>query len=137
MERLELRGKCLCGEIEFTALEKSGLVFNCHCSMCRRSHGSDYATQAFALRDSLKFIKGEEHLKEYQSTVGVRAFCSHCGSRLMNYGKDGGDYLSIAIACLDDSFAGKAVAHCFTTSKAKWHDPCQKLLSFPEFPEDI
>ena len=96
-----MTGKCLCGAIEFTAEEIPDMVFNCHCSKCRISHGADYATQAFAVRSSLHFIKGKEVLKEYESTGGIRTFCSHCGSRLMNYAKNGGNYLSVAIACLD------------------------------------
>ena len=127
-------GKCLCGKIEFEAQEIPGMVFNCHCSRCRISHGADYATQAFAVRDSLRFIKGKEYLKEYESTGGIRTFCSNCGSRLMNYAKDGGDYLSIAIACLDSTYQGKAVAHCFTGSKALWHNPSDDIPSFEGFP---
>ena len=86
-------GKCLCGVIEFNAEEVPDLVFNCHCSRCRVSHGADYATQAFAVRSSLEFTKGREFLSEYESTGGIRTFCSKCGSRLMNYAKADGDYL--------------------------------------------
>lgn len=132
-----MTGKCLCGDIEFTAKEIPGMVFNCHCSICRVSHGADYATQAFAVRGSLKFIKGKEKLKEYESTVGVRTFCSSCGSRLMNYATDDGDYLSIAIACLNDSYRGKAVAHCFTDSKAPWHTPTNEIPRFGGLPTNL
>jgi hypothetical protein len=128
-------GKCLCGEIEFTVEEIPGMVLNCHCSKCRTSHGADYATQAFAVRSSLVFSRGQEYLKEYESTGGIRAFCSNCGSRLMNFAKDGGDYLSIAIACLDETYKGKAVAHCFVGSKAPWHVPNSEIPSFEELPD--
>lgn len=57
-----MTGKCLCGAIEFKAQEIPGMVFNCHCSRCRISHGADYATQAFAIRSSLEFIKGKNNL---------------------------------------------------------------------------
>ena len=132
-----MTGKCLCGEIEFTAQEIPGMVFNCHCSKCRTSHGADYATQAFAIRSSLVFTKGKEKLKEYESTGGIRTFCSNCGSRLMNYAKDGGDYLSVAIACLDESYNGKAVAHCFTAFKAPWHIPTNEIPSYEGLPDNL
>jgi len=128
-------GKCLCGKIEFAAQAMPELVFNCHCSRCRVSHGADYATQAFAIRDSLKFSKGQDLLTEYESTGGIRTFCSNCGSRLMNYAKDGGDYLSIAISCLDSSYQGEAVAHCFAGSKAPWHQLSENIPSFEELPD--
>lgn len=132
-----MTGKCLCGEIEFTAKEIPNMVFNCHCSKCRVSHGADYATQAFAERSSLVFTKGKEQLKEFESTGGIRAFCSSCGSRLMNFAKDDGDYLSVAIACLDKSYQGKAAAHCFADSKAPWHIPTSDIPSFNGFPDNI
>lgn len=128
-------GKCLCGEVEFRAQEIPGMVFNCHCTRCRISHGADYATQAFASRSSLTFVRGEHLLKEYESTGGIRTFCSNCGSRLMNYAKNQGDYLSVAIACLDASYQGKATAHCFTGSKAPWHTPDSDIASFETFPD--
>ena len=132
-----MTGKCLCGAIEFKAQEIPGMVFNCHCSRCRVSHGADYATQAFAIRSSLEFIKGRNNLKEYESTGGIRTFCSNCGSRLMNYAKDGGDYLSIAIACLDTNYQGKPTAHCFTESKASWHELSTSVPSFKALPENL
>lgn len=132
-----MTGQCLCGEIEFIAQETPEIIFICYCSMCRISHGSDYATQVFAVRSSLVFSKGKEKLKEYESVGGIRAFCSNCGSRLMNYAKDGGDYLSVAIACLDGTYEGKAVAHCFVESKAPWHVPNTDVPSFDGFPENL
>jgi len=73
-------------------------------------------------------------LKEYDSSLhGIRAFCGHCGSRLMNYAKDSGDYLSVAIACVRD-YAGKPVSHAFVGSKAQWHEPYSGIPSFLELP---
>jgi hypothetical protein len=128
-----MTGTCLCGAIEFSADEVAGLVFNCHCSRCRKSHGAAFATQTFAVRSSLHFNKGRQHLKEYASTGGMRAFCELCGSRLMNYAKDGGNYLSIAIACLED-YAGRPVADAFLDSKAPWYEPCSGVPGFSGLP---
>ena len=105
-----MKGKCLCGAIEFTAEEKPGQVVNCHCSVCRISHGAAFASIAFADRGSLQFEKGEEMLSEYTSAIGVH------------------------IACLDSSYTGKLQAHCFTGSKAPWHEPSPDIPSFEEYP---
>jgi len=130
-----MTGSCLCGEIEFEVDEIPGMVFNCHCSRCRKAHGAAFATQAFAVRSSLKFKKGRELLKEYDSSSqGIRAFCSSCGSCLMNYAKDNGPYLSVAIACLD-GYRGKPVAHAFVASKADWHEPSLDIPAFDEVPD--
>ena len=55
----------------------------------------------------------------------------------MNYAKDGGDYLSIAIACLDSSYKGKPTAHCFTESKAPWHELSTSIPNFKALPENL
>ena len=132
-----MTGSCVCGAIEFEVQPIPGIVFNCHCSRCRKSHGAAFATQAFAIRQSLKFKKGKEYLKEYESTGGIRAFCSNCGSRLMNYAKNNGDYLSIAIACLDGPYEEKPVAHAFVGSKASWHEPSGDIPRFDALPTDF
>ncbi|MGB3401726.1 MAG: GFA family protein [Microcoleaceae cyanobacterium] len=145
-----MKGSCVCGAIEFEVTEIPNMVFNCHCTRCRKSHGAAFATQAFAIRDSLKFIRGEaeswrcrltsrqtfqeEVLKEYESTGGIRTFCSHCGSRLMNYAKDNGDYLSIALSCIDTPHNLKPVAEVCISSKVDWHDLCDQLPHYDELP---
>ncbi|MGB3532024.1 MAG: GFA family protein [Microcoleaceae cyanobacterium] len=129
-----MKGSCVCGAIEFEVTEIPNMVFNCHCTRCRKSHGAAFATQAFAIRDSLNFIRGKEALKEYESTGGIRAFCSHCGSRLMNYAKDNGDYLSIALSCIDSPHDLKPVADVCISSKVNWYNLSGQIPNFDELP---
>ncbi len=129
-----MKGSCVCGAIEFEVTEIPNMVFNCHCTRCRKSHGAAFATQAFAIRNTLKFIRGKEALKEYESTGGIRTKRSHCGSRLMNYAKDNGDYLSIALSCIDTPHNLKPVAEVCISSKVNWHDLCDQLPHFDELP---
>ena len=131
------KGSCLCGAIEYEVQEIPGKVYNCHCSQCRKSHGAAFATQAFAHGETLRFTRGEEHLKEYRQHAGhggIRAFCSHCGSRLMNYFPDKQIYLSVALSSVDSGFDGKPVAHAFVGSKASWHQPSDDIPSFEAIP---
>ncbi len=135
-----IRGSCLCGVIAYEVAPLTGKIFNCHCSQCRKSHGAAFATQAFADGKTLKLLKGEEFLKEYSGHGGVRAFCSVCGSRLMNYALDKSLYLSVALSCVDGDedgkpYAGKPVAHAFVDSKAAWHRPSEDIPSYPGIPD--
>lgn len=130
-----IRGSCLCGAIVYEVdliLEK---IFNCHCSQCRKSHGAAFATQAFAKGDTLNFLKGEELLKEYRGHGGIRAFCSNCGSRLMNYAPNKNLYLSVALSCVDSLHNGTPVAHANADSKAPWYSPSENIPSFPGMPD--
>jgi len=132
-----IKGSCLCGAIEFEVEPIEDKIYNCHCSECRKSHGAAFATQMFAKGDTLSFIKGVEHLKEYIGHGGVRAFCSNCGSRLMNYAPDKKMYFSVALACVDSVFTGKPIAHAFVGSKASWYTPSTDIPSFAEMPEKV
>jgi len=128
-------GSCLCGEIEYEVELVPGKIFNCHCSECRKSHGSAFATQAFAVGETLKFRQGEELLGEFKEGHCIRAFCSKCGSRLMNYAPDKNQYLSIALSTLDTDIENGPVAHAFVAYKASWHNPASEIPSFSEIPK--
>jgi len=128
-------GKCLCGAIEFEVELIPEKTFNCHCSRCRRSHGSAFATQVFAKGDTFKFIKGEDKISEFKDRPGVRAFCSECGSRLMNYLPRKSRYLSIALSCLDGDVGARPVANVYVGSKASWYAPTDDIPAFDELPE--
>jgi len=132
-----IRGSCLCGNIEFEVEERPGKIFNCHCSICRRSHGAAYATQVFAKGETLQILKGEEYLKEYFSGRGYRAFCSNCGSRLMNYAEDKSLYLSVALANIVSDFHGGPVAHVLVDSKADWVEPSPDIPAYEGVPRKI
>ncbi|WP_324703801.1 hypothetical protein [Lyngbya sp. CCY1209] len=37
---MKVKGRCLCGDIEFRVELIPGQVYSCHCSICQRSHGA-------------------------------------------------------------------------------------------------
>ncbi|WP_370981067.1 GFA family protein [Agaribacterium sp. ZY112] len=129
-------GTCLCGKISYKVELLPNMVFNCHCQYCRKAHGAAYATMALANKESLTLADPSSLLTEHKNTLGgFRAFCSACGSRLMNYGPEGTPYLSIVLASVDSPIDFTAVAHCNTESKASWCEPYEGVASFPGFPE--
>lgn len=111
-----IQGTCLCGAIVFEAEESPGMTFNCHCSRCRKSHGAAFSTQVISKKKSLIFKKGFEFLSEYESAGTIRAFCSHCGSRLMNYGHRS-EYLSVAVSAISNRSDLKPIGECFVSEK--------------------
>lgn len=125
----------MCGGIAYEVEEISEKVYNCHCSQCRKAHGAAFATQAFVKGETLKILRGENLLKEYTGGKGIRAFCSLCGSRLMNYAPDKSLYLSVALSSVDDDHHLKPVAHANVESKALWHEPSSDIPSFLGVPD--
>ena len=134
MGKVMIRGSCLCGAIEYEVEVIPGKIYNCHCSQCRKAHGAAFATQAFAKGETLKFIKGEAYLSEYKEGFCIRAFCSKCGFRLMNYAPDKNLYLSVALSSVDSDFDGAPIAHAFVGSKASWYQPTDDIPSYDEMP---
>lgn len=133
-----MEAKCLCGLIHFEFTPVDAIAMNCFCSLCRRSHGADYATQVFSKKSSLVFLQGQEFLKEFSSSqFGVRAFCSECGSRLMNYAKTHSDYMSVALSSVTSTHDIQPCANVHTTSKAPWVTPIDNIPCYDQFPPDI
>ena len=130
-----IKGNCLCGAIEYEVEPIPEKIYNCHCSQCRKPHGAAFATQAFAKGETLKFLQGEEFLKEYTGHGGVRTFCANCGSRLMNYAPDKSLYLSVALSSVDSPYTGVPVVHANVDSKVSWHHPSEDIPSYPGMPD--
>lgn len=115
-------GGCLCGAVRYEIRGPLRDVVNCHCSKCRRFHGSVGAYSAVA-REDLVIIDGRG-LKYYDSaqdeTPGVqRGFCSECGSSLFWDAPEHG-HVAVAAGSLDDASDLKLMAHIWVGQKADW-----------------
>jgi len=59
------QGSCLCGEVSY-AVDKIELkMAHCHCSMCRKFHGSAFATFGEAKVENFRWISGENMIENY------------------------------------------------------------------------
>ncbi len=130
-----IKGQCLCGEIEFTAEELPGMVFNCHCHRCQKSHGAAYSTQVLCSPGSLQLQKGKEQLKEFRAPTAVRAFCRNCGSRLMNYSPDKESYLSVSLGVITERSEFTPIGECYVGQKQKHTQLDTGIPHFEKLPE--
>jgi len=130
------KGSCLCGEVRFSVEGVSDQVANCHCSMCRKFHGAAFASLVATI--GLKWISGQEHLKEFTAPNGtVRTFCRQCGSCLGFRSKDRRlEDMEIAIATFHQDIPVQIDAHIFTKYKANWCVIDEKLPAFLESREN-
>jgi len=131
-----IQGSCLCGLIEYEVELIPEKTFNCHCSFCRKAHGAAFVTLSVAKGDTLVISKGNEYLKEHKNGLGgFRAFCSNCGTRLMNYAPDKSTYLAICLSTVDTPISFFPSAHANIESKASWHEPYKGIPAFKGIPE--
>jgi hypothetical protein len=94
---------------------------HCHCSMCRKTHGTAFATYVGGAAEGFRWSSGEELTRRYESSPGNRrAFCSRCGSVVP--GEPTGGRVFMPAGNLDDDPGVRPVAHIFAASKASWHD---------------
>src|SRR5262249_25861289 len=108
------------------------LMSHCHCSMCRKSHGSAFGTYVGASAHGYR-LQGEELIATYQSSAnGVRRFCTRCGSIVPNPVE--GEDVWMPAGCLDEDPGVRPVAHIFAASKAAWYEIPDALPRFDAYP---
>ena len=132
-----VRGSCLCRGVSWEITAPLGQMSHCHCSRCRREHGSAFATYVGTRADGFRFTSGRELVASYQSAPGgTRVFCSVCGSVVP--GGFGSDQVFLAAGCLDDDPSCRPGAHIFVASKAPWYEiPDDGLPRYPAYPPGI
>ncbi|MCX7565986.1 GFA family protein [Sulfitobacter sp. F26169L] len=106
----EIKGQCLCGAVQVSAMVDNPIVRACHCDMCRQ-HGSGPFFSLQTIADSIAVTGPATTFKS--SDWGARAFCSTCGSTLWyELQKDGTRNLSAGL--FPDAGGGTLMAEYFT-----------------------
>lgn len=112
-------GGCICGAVRYTINRPSLKAIDCHCSMCRRLHASDYATYLMVWPNEVSW-QGEDNLTTYTSSEGgVREFCKNCGTTIRARGQSPDGREEITAGSLDDDPKIETVGHIFVTDKGK------------------
>lgn len=113
-----MQGSCLCGKIAFAFEGPLELAHHCHCGMCRKAHGADFATLAAAPAAGFRLLRGEEVLRRYASSPGtVRPFCGHCGSSLPHV-DDERAYVHYGL--VEGDPGAPPLGHIYAAFKAPW-----------------
>ena len=125
-------GSCLCGAVRYEASGPYVWMAHCHCSMCRRHHGSLYGTTVGVNPENFRWLQGEDAIVHYRSSDAFeRPFCRHCGSTVPD---TSGDHRICPAGALDESLEMKPQAHIFVASKSPMCEITDSLLQFEEYP---
>jgi hypothetical protein len=127
-------GRCLCGQVSWQLDGSLELMSHCHCSRCRKSHGTPFATYVAGPAGGFR-LRGSEHVVRWQSSPGfARCFCRDCGSVVPSDAAFDGRVFVPA-----GNFAGdpgvRPIAHIFVGSKAPWFEIRDDLARFDAYPE--
>ena len=130
-----LKGSCLCGGISYEIVGAIGKALYCHCSMCRKWHGSAFRARLAVPKSSFRLVRGKELLVEYRSSADtIKRFCRVCGSPMMNSWDPDPDNYGLAMGTLDDDPGVRPFCHIFVGSKAPWYEITDHLPQYQEFP---
>ncbi|MFN8625115.1 MAG: GFA family protein [Candidatus Binatia bacterium] len=129
------QASCLCGAVNWEIEGPLEWMSNCHCSRCRKAHGSVFATYVAGPAASFR-LRGSERIVRYESSPGFfRCFCGRCGSVVP------GDPTEGRIFVPAGNFAGdpgiRPRAHIFVASKAPWYAIRDNLPRFDAYPPGV
>ena len=116
-------GKCLCGEVAVEIRGEISSIIHCHCSVCRKSSGTAYATNGFVSKQAFKVLQGEQVLSCFSSVAGsYKYFCSQCGSPVYSANDKAPDRIRIRLGIIESDITERPISHNFVTSKANWEN---------------
>ena len=132
-----IQGRCLCGTVRYEVDGPIVDMVHCHCSMCRKHHGTPDATWAAAPLSGFRYTAGEAEIGHYASSPGhQRSFCTHCGSvtpeRLDEMG-----LVIMPAGNLEGDLGVRPSKHMFVASKASWHEITDDLPRHDEYPPEF
>jgi hypothetical protein len=127
-------GSCFCGTVRYEVSGPFNSMMSCHCSMCRKHHGTAFATYVSAPIDRFKWVQGEDAILEYQSSAeGTRNSCSICGSTVPMM-MPAHSLALLPAGPLEGDLGIKPEAHIFVGSKAPWYTITDSLPQHEEYP---
>ncbi len=122
-------GSCLCGAVRYDVTGALRDVVECHCAMCRKTHGHIGAYTATA-KDSLRLTEARG-LKWYPSSAGARrGFCQECGGTLF-FEPTNKDYVAIAAGTLDPPTGLKTVVQIHVASAGDYYEIDERIRQRP------
>jgi hypothetical protein len=127
-------GHCLCGALAYQLDGPLSAMVHCHCSMCRKHHGTGFATFVVGPLAGFRWLSGEDRLTRYQSSAeGQRSFCKTCGSAGPTTIPAHGIAVAPA-ASFEGELGLKPGSHIFVASRAPWDAITDDLPQFDAYP---
>ena len=126
---------CLCGAVRWAIDGPLEWMVHCHCSRCRKAHGSAFATWGIGPAASFR-LHGAEHRSRWESSPrSFRCFCKYCGSVVPD--DPSGEQAIVPAGSFTDDPGIRPAAHIFVASKAPWYELQDELPRFDAWPPGI
>jgi hypothetical protein len=139
MVALPLTGGCQCGALRYEITQPPLMIYNCHCTNCRKIGGGAFATPITVLEATFAFTQGTPHTYEWKSDAGNTRFgwlCPTCGSRIAHGQTPSSSVLSVRSGTLDDSSWVEPVGDIWTRSALPWVSLSGQRIEVEQQPTD-
>lgn len=116
-------GACNCGAVVFEVTAEISDVFVCHCSICRRSTGSNGIAVVVVDNGAFRWTGGAEHIATWKKPDAdwQTWFCRECGSPLP--GANDNARMFIPAGLISNGGDGlRVMHHIWVDSKACWDE---------------
>jgi len=128
-------GRCLCGDVRYTASQPPIWVGHCHCESCRRNTGSAVATFLGVSDSSFAVTQGERSF--FESSPGVRrSFCARCGTPLAYEADQFPGEIHLFLGSVDEPNLFRPQFHVHCAERIPWFEILDTLPRYPGFTSD-
>ncbi|WYX21435.1 GFA family protein [Achromobacter xylosoxidans] len=131
-----LNGSCLCGRVAYQITGPLTDALNCHCAMCRKSHGAAFRSRATVQAADFAWTKGKPRHLVLLVARQLPRLLRACGTPLLSRFDQTPDIYGLPLGALDDDPGIRPAAHCHVASKAPWFDITDNLPRYPGAYED-
>ena len=134
-----VRGRCLCGAVEFELTAPLGPMTHCHCRSCRLSRGVAFVTWTSVPPERFAYLAGEADVTWFRSSATVRwGSCRICSSPMFYVADAPGHpeapqvgHVYVSAGALTGDFAERPAAHVSYEEHVAWaelHDDLPRYL---------
>ncbi|MEJ6476870.1 GFA family protein [Pseudoalteromonas piscicida] len=131
---MSYKASCLCQAVHIEINGPISDIIHCHCTLCRKSTGTAYATNGFVQWSDFIIRNGKESLSTFEFKPGrKRHFCKHCASPIFSSNESDPSRVRLRLGILDSDIQERPLSHNFVSSKANWDDLDASLPRYDAF----
>jgi hypothetical protein len=128
-----IKGRCLCGGIQYEYHGEITEVAVCHCNQCKQAQGTPFVTNAPIQTALFYLTQGEQLLKSYYSSENKRrTFCSACGSPLFSQRTDMPEVIRLRLGSVTQGHIPAPQYQIYCDSKAAWFELAEHQACFAQ-----
>ena len=132
-----IEGACLCGAVTFEIAPPYRWFAHCHCSLCRKQHGTLHGTGLGVPRERFRLGSGGADIVHFRvSPAFERPFCGHCGSAVPAVSHDERTW-HVPAGLLLGELDERPRTHIFVAAKAQLETITDSLPQHASYPPGI